>query len=294
MVKLDRIDQPIFAGNNVSADDNVAVFGSMKTSPSYTMDLPTLLASADYQKGWQNAVAVGYAPFLEEMNGVQYGFSYQLAYLQQQGVSEWSGTTTYYKGSLAKLNTASGCQLYASKIDNNTGNLLTDTNSWQLVFDSSVSYATTTALNNLRNDAVLLAGNQTVADVKTFSSSPIIPTPASSDSSTKAATTAFVKNVLNSSGNGLATISKSANGYCKFDNGLIIQWGNIEGAPIIDLTFPTAFASTLYKVVANNNANTGNLYAIGIAGATRTTTSVTLRTYGGASSYPVMWVAIGY
>jgi hypothetical protein len=163
MVKLDRIDQPIFAGNNATADDNVAVFGSMKTSPSYTMDLPTLLASADYQKGWQNAVVVGYAPFLEEMNGVQYGFSYQLAYLQQQGIPEWTGTTTYYKGSLAKLNTASGCQLYASKIDNNTGNLLTDTNSWQLVFDTSVSFARD-------SDVVKLTGNQSIAGVKTFSS----------------------------------------------------------------------------------------------------------------------------
>ncbi len=148
MVKLNRVDQPIFAGNNASGDNEIAVFGSMKTSASYTMDVSTLLASADYQKGWQNAVVVGYAPFLEEMNGVQYGITYQLAYLQQQGLPEWSGTTTYYKGSLAKLNTTDGCKVYASKINDNTGKLLTDTNSWKLVLDSSLTYATQDFVNS--------------------------------------------------------------------------------------------------------------------------------------------------
>lgn len=38
-----------------------------------------------------------------------------------------------------------------------------------------------------------LTGNQTVAGVKTFSSSPLIPTPATNDNSTNAASTAFVK-----------------------------------------------------------------------------------------------------
>lgn len=40
---------------------------------------------------------------------------------------------------------------------------------------------------------VTLTGNQTVAGTKTFSSSPVIPTPSTADDSTKAATTAFVK-----------------------------------------------------------------------------------------------------
>ena len=43
-------------------------------------------------------------------------------------------------------------------------------------------------------DCVKLTGNQTVAGTKTFSSSPVVPTPSDSDNSTKAATTAFVEN----------------------------------------------------------------------------------------------------
>ena len=42
-------------------------------------------------------------------------------------------------------------------------------------------------------DCVKLTGNQTVAGTKTFSSSPVVPTPSESDNSTKAATTAFVE-----------------------------------------------------------------------------------------------------
>lgn len=43
------------------------------------------------------------------------------------------------------------------------------------------------------NSAVVkLSGNQTVAGTKTFSSSPVVPTPSVSDNSTKAATTAYI------------------------------------------------------------------------------------------------------
>lgn len=48
------------------------------------------------------------------------------------------------------------------------------------------------AIGNGGYDAVTLTGDQTVAGVKTFSSSPVVPTATLADSSTKAATTAFV------------------------------------------------------------------------------------------------------
>ena len=65
--------------------------------------------------------------------------------------------------------------------------------------------ATTDAVNKAQLDnvnstlngaMVKLSGNQTIAGTKTFSASPIVPTPANTDSSTKAANTAFVHNIL--------------------------------------------------------------------------------------------------
>lgn len=54
---------------------------------------------------------------------------------------------------------------YVSKVDNNTA-LPTDTNNWTIYDPSS-----------LDGQFVNLTGNQTIAGVKTFSSSPIVPTP---------------------------------------------------------------------------------------------------------------------
>lgn len=76
----------------------------------------------------------------------------------------------------------------------------------------SVSSATTVELNYLSgvtsaiqtqinakaadNAVVKLSGNQTISGTKTFSSSPVVPTQTYTDNSTKAASTAFVKTVL--------------------------------------------------------------------------------------------------
>lgn len=62
-----------------------------------------------------------------------------------------------------------------------------------------------------------LTGNQTAAGVKTFSSSPIGPTPATNDNSTKLATTAYVVNKLASAGAG--DMTKAV--YDTLDNGTV-------------------------------------------------------------------------
>lgn len=141
---------------------------------------------------------------------------------------------------------------------------------------------------------VQLYGNQTVDGVKTFSSSPLLPTPSSSDNSTKAATTAFVKSVLSSSGNGLATYSKGTNGYYKFANGLIIQWGTSPSgtgsSPTI--TMPTSFTSTSsYSVVttANGTSAGANWYCQAHITAAN---KFTINKDGDNRS--VYWHAIGY
>ena len=63
-----------------------------------------------------------------------------------------------------------------------------------------------------RGAVLMLTGAQTVAGVKTFSSSPILPTPLSSDNSTAAATTAYVKAQSYLTGNQTVTLSGDATG----------------------------------------------------------------------------------
>lgn len=118
------------------------------------------------------------------------------------------------------------------------------------------------------------------------------PTPASSDNTTKMATTAFVKSVLSSSGSGLATISKSGDGYCKFTNGLIIQWGRHANSGTATITLPTAFTSTNYRVSVTTEGTNTQIYQV--ITNTRTTTTFKTQAMGGANSQSYNWIAIGY
>lgn len=73
------------------------------------------------------------------------------------------------------------------------------------------------------NAVVKLTGNQTIGGTKTFSSSPLVPTASSSDNSTKAASTAFVK-----AQNYLHEDSKNSGNFygdIKLSSDLKIQWG---------------------------------------------------------------------
>lgn len=113
MTKIERKTQKIFAGN--ADTDELAVFGSMISgTPVYNDDIEALQSEA-YTEGWKAAVAANEAPFMEEMNAVQYGFSKQLAYLFQQGIPEWDAGTTYYLNSFCQV----GGVIYKSMQDEN-------------------------------------------------------------------------------------------------------------------------------------------------------------------------------
>ena len=165
MARLTRQPQKIFAG--AANADQIAVMGSMKTgTPDYSTDLDSLQSSA-YPNGWSDAILNDKAPFLEEMNGVQYGFSYQISYLLQQGISvEWDATTTYYQGSVvAVIDTSDGVKisLYISLTNNNTGNDPTsDVVNWAPYFSENIGRIgevhITTDFNNLPINCVWLEG----------------------------------------------------------------------------------------------------------------------------------------
>lgn len=147
MAKLVRKTQKLFA----SSASNNGVFGSLQAGNPQTSNDPTVLQSLPaYLTGWDDAAfSSDKLPPLEEFQGIQYGISYQQCYMLQEGVPEWDTNTTYYKGSVAKLNTSAGFKLYASIIDNNAGNALSDTNSWKLVMDTDDLYFRTSQIQDV-------------------------------------------------------------------------------------------------------------------------------------------------
>ena len=131
MAKLSRKNQKIFA----SGATNNGQFGSAVVGTKIkSNDVETLQNLVAYLQGWDSATIGGQKlPTLEEFQALHYITNYQLAYLFQEGISEWNTDTEYFIDSVIKNGTA----LYSSKTDNNSGNILTDTVNWLYLGDIS-------------------------------------------------------------------------------------------------------------------------------------------------------------
>lgn len=159
---------------------------------------------------------------------------------------------------------------------------------------------------------------------------PTAPTQASTDNSTRIATTAFVKALLVSASqtvSGLIEIAtnaevqagtdtvkaitpaglfsayannKTANGYTKLPNGLIIQWGSITisgtGTITGTITFPLAFPNALRSIAGSLNGSytVGTGSDSGLAFYSETLSAVTCKIGYAYQNTVVRWIAIGY
>lgn len=90
--------------------------------------------------------------------------------------------------------------------------------------------------------------------------------------------------------------SLAQNGYVKFNNGLIVQWGELaaDSSGRYTVNFPTAFTSTNYTITAIGvSAGKITTYAY-VQYGDKTTTYVQLATTADATHNGVRWMAIGY
>ena len=132
----------------------------------------------------------------------------------------------------------------------------------------STDAATIGQLNIVQGNAVLLTGDQTVAGVKTFTSSPVVPTVSADDSSTKVATTAWV----NTTGNNVVhlTDDETITGVKTFIDKLINQESEYGYDPYIftkhALVYrgvaPTYTVGGNFEFVDKNNNHFGGLNII--------------------------------
>lgn len=242
MARLTRKNIKVFAGNA----NNNGVFGSLQANnPTLSNDVEVIQSLNAWGQGWNAATETSEElPPLEEIQAVEYVTSYEQAYLMQEGMPEWASTVTYYKGSLIKEVTANGFKIYCSLTNDNLNNVLSDTTNWKKVMDSDDLYAFDSAV-------VHDTGNETVAGVKTFSSSPIAPTPTSGDSSTKVATTEFVTDAIGDlSSNAVKTYGDQTIGGTKtFTTSPLIPTPVVSDNTTKAAT--TAFISNKFQVVSS-------------------------------------------
>lgn len=155
MPKITRKQQKVFAA---SASNN-GVFGSLQANdPAYSQDPDVIQSRTAYTNGWNDATySAEKLPPLEEFQSLQYLFSRQIAYIMQEGIPEWNTNDTYYKGSLVKSIQQDGSFiLYASIVDNNQGNLVTDTTKWQITNTSTNFHQ---GIPNWRADVIYSEGD---------------------------------------------------------------------------------------------------------------------------------------
>ena len=120
MAKITRATQKIFAQN--APTNQITTFGTaMSATPNNSRDLADL-QNANFLNGWASAIEADKAPFEEDTNGLCYAITSQLAYLFQQGISEWDAGTEYYTNSLCTVSQDGILVIKRSLTDNNIGN----------------------------------------------------------------------------------------------------------------------------------------------------------------------------
>ena len=113
MSKLTRKLFNLFCGNKIATPtDNIGVFGSKKAGASAWSSDPDLIQSAHYLNGWNDAVVSNQAPCMDDMNALQYLFSYMIKYLYQNGIPEWLSTEEYYQYSFVRYNGSVWMSIY--------------------------------------------------------------------------------------------------------------------------------------------------------------------------------------
>lgn len=140
--------------------------------------------------------------------------------------------------------------------------------------------AVASAISGKADDSAVvhLAGTESITGQKTFSS---VAYGTASDANGSIVTT--------------VNKTKSGDGYFKFGNGLIIQWGSSSvSSHIANVTLPTSFTSTNYqisalRVASSSTTNESNPFY------TRSKTKTTFQLYNpGSNATSVSWIAIGY
>ena len=107
-----------------------------------------------------------------------------------------------------------------------------------------------------------------------FSGTPTSPTPATSDNSTKIATTEFVRNLINQfktdgTLGGIIGGSLTQNGWVKFSNGLILQWGIGSNNMF---KFPISFTKNCFCAILTRNSGT---YEVALIIKNKSTSTIT-------------------
>lgn len=144
----------------------------------------------------------------------------------------------------------------------------------------SLTTGVTGTISSSNISPVTGTGDVVLSISPTFTGTPLSTTATNATNTTQIATTAFA----------YGTLSATTNGYTKLANGLIMQWGyTAQGGTTTTITFPIAFPTAVYSVVAQMRDTAAN-YQSAVLTAQSTTTA-TMVADGAITGYN--FIAIG-
>lgn len=108
-IKLNRVLQKVFGWE--ADDTQVVEFGSPTNGRAVYSKSAADIQTSYYEAGWfPESLSGNIRPYAEDMNGLHYVHSYQLAYLLQAGIPEWNEETPYFGDCIVRV----GRVLYAA------------------------------------------------------------------------------------------------------------------------------------------------------------------------------------
>ena len=174
-----------------------------------------------------------------------------------------------------------------------------DNTAWVTLFRYTVATKIMEAVSNgvvlQDSNIVHKTGDETIAGVKTFSSSPIVPTPIAG---TQAANKQYADLKVALAAFTGTNVSYSYNGYQKLPSGLIIQWGSsastTNGYGGSGVTYNIAFPTASFQPIICNGDNNTALHNVSVIESQVSNTG-----FGWVSDLPntmqrLNWISIGY
>lgn len=178
---------------------------------------------------------------------------------------------------------------------------ITDGNDLQTIIEKILKAVQDENGNNIKDTYATITQLNAKAPLAspTFTGSPKSTTPASSDNSTRIATTAFVKALV-----GRAVIVDellAQNGYVKFSNGLILQWGYLSFDAVVTaqkvITYPIALSEIALPVAIAIAEGSGNDVGLAInnncMGNHYSSCEFNVVSYGSQRCVGIIFVVIG-
>jgi hypothetical protein len=159
MARLARYTMKLFG--STAGSQEIAQFGSAAaagfpgTPAAYSGSTitPTIVQTlSNYLEGWFGAVDGQFNPAIEDVNAIDWLYSYMLNYLMQLGIPEWDTSTTYYTGSIAQDGSGN---VYVSLTNSNSGNALSSAANWQKISGTNTVQTKTASYVILTTDSLV-------------------------------------------------------------------------------------------------------------------------------------------